>query len=177
MILGGSMSVRRSGAVAALLVAAVMLSGCASSLSTLLGGAGRDENGQIESGGDLDVFTITVGDCFFDDALAAATGEEQTSTVRAVPCDEKHAFEAYHDFTLPEGEYPTVDAIDEAAADECLPAFDEYIGVSYEDSKYDFSYYSPSRETWEYRDDRLVSCVLTAPEGETLTGSLKGVGE
>lgn len=170
------MSVRRSGAVVALAVAAVMLSGCATSLSALLGGASRDEEGQINSGGDLDVFTIKVGDCFFDDALASET-ESETSTVRAVPCDEKHAFEAYHDFALPEGEYPTVDVIDEAAAGECLPAFEDYVGVSYDDSRYDFSYYSPSRETWEYRDDRLVSCILIAPEGETLTGSLKGVGE
>ncbi|CAL4858461.1 septum formation family protein [Microbacterium sp. MM2322] len=173
------MFVRRTGAVVALALAAVMLSGCATSLTTLLGGAGRDEEGQIESGGDLDVFTIKVGDCFFDDALAGVTGDEQseTSTVRAVPCDEKHMFEAYHDFTLPEGEFPGADVLDEKALTECGTAFDEYIGVPYEDSIYEYSYYTPSPETWEYNDDRLVSCVLSDPEGETLTGSLKGIGK
>ncbi len=43
------MSVRRSGAAVALLVAVVMLSGCATSLSALLGGASRDETGQIDA--------------------------------------------------------------------------------------------------------------------------------
>lgn len=173
------MSVRRSGAAIALLVAVVMLSGCATSLSALLGGASRDETGQIDAGGDLDVFTIAPGDCFFDDALAGLAVDEQseTSSVAAVPCAEEHTFEAYHEFTLPEGEYPGAEVVEEKAYAECETAFAEFIGVPYEESVYEYSFYSPSSDTWQYQDDRLVSCVVSTAEYDRLTGSLKGAGE
>jgi hypothetical protein len=173
------MSVRRPVALAALALVLVLLSGCASSLTALLGGAVRDEAGQIDAGGDLDVLTVKVGDCFFDDVLAGVTGEEQseTSTVRAVPCSDEHMFEAFHDFTLPEGDYPAQDVIDEMAYEECDAAFAEYIGLPYEESVYEYSYYSPSPETWDFANDRLVTCILSSPDGEALTGSLKGIGE
>ena len=133
----------------------------------------------LEAGGDLDVFTIAPGDCFFDDALAGLTVDEQseTSSVAAVPCAEEHTFEAYHEFTLPEGEYPGAEVVEEKAYAECETAFAEFIGVPYEESVYEYSFYSPSSDTWQYQDDRLVSCVASTAEYDRLTGSLEGAGE
>lgn len=162
------MSRRLFAAGAALaLIAAVSLTGCAS-ITGLFGGAVRDdETGQISEGGEVDVLTLAVGDC-----LVGVEEGLQTS-VDAVPCAEEHDLEAFHDFALPAGDFPGEDAVDEAAGDGCHAAFEEFIGVSYDESVLIYTYFYPSEESWTEADDRLITC-LVGDESGPVTGTLAG---
>jgi hypothetical protein len=53
------------------------------------GGAARDDTGTITEGGELDVFSLSVGDCF------GSTTEDAVASVEAVPCSEPHESEVF----------------------------------------------------------------------------------
>lgn len=132
------------------------------------GGAARDDSGAIVEAGTEDVFALKVGDCFND---PDSFGEIES--VEAVPCSEPHDNEVFHTFDLPDGAFPGADAIDEAAFGGCLPAFEQYVDVSYQESSLDISYLSPTAESWD-RGDREIACLLYDLNLEKLTGSMKG---
>lgn len=149
----------------------VALSGCSVSglISALTGGgAARDDDGDIAEEGDLDVMSLTVGDCFNE-----VTWEGETSSVPAVPCDEGHVYEAFYDFSLPDGDFPTDEAIEQAVEESCTPAFGEFVGLSWEESSLDYFYFAPTEEGWNEVGDRIVTCVI-GTEGVTVTGSAEG---
>ncbi|MHC3000127.1 septum formation family protein [Microbacterium sp. HJ5] len=157
---------RRLGALAAASVAAALtLTGCSVIDSIFPAGAERDDSGEIAESGQLDVFTITVGDCLAD------APEGEVSEVAAVPCGEPHAFEAYHDFQLTGDEFPGADVVDEQAWTTCEEAFTEFVGLTYDESVLLATYYTPTEESWNSLDDRTVTCLIGEESGET-TGSL-----
>ncbi len=134
------------------------------------GGAERDSSGAIVEAGTEDVFALEVGDCFDD---PDEFGE--IASVDVVPCSEPHDNEIFHTFDLPDGALPDTDAIDEAAFAGCLPAFEQYVGASYQESSLDISYLSPTAESWD-RGDREIACLLYDLNLEKLTGSMRGAG-
>lgn len=157
--------------IAAAAATALMLSGC-SVIEQVLGGdnAVRDEDSsEITEGGDLDVFTLAVGDCFDDDSAAGT----EISEIPVVPCSEPHDNEVYHEFTLDEGEYPGGDVIETAADEGCFAEFESFVGIDYESSVYGYSWLTPTESGWNELDDRLVQCVVYE-YGEKLTGSVAG---
>lgn len=168
-----------------LLVATPMLAGCAEVMFAVARGMVRAENGPVappeeddpSSHLQVSVGGLEVGDCY--DLPDAGSVPEWSSSVYAVPCDESHMFELYADIDVPEsqlpaGEYPGDEAIWEAADAVCLPAFEAYVGESYEDSFLEFWYYTPTEISWKY-DDRRVLCVLGDEDGR-VTGSAEGSG-
>ncbi|WP_167052116.1 septum formation family protein [Salinibacterium sp. ZJ77] len=157
-------------AVASAGVIASLLTGCGI-LQSLTGGgdATRDETGQVIEGNEAsDVFLMRVGDCLND----SASGDE-VSQVPIVPCAEPHDSEIYSELRLSGSEFPGVATIEEQADEHCYTAFAEFVGVDYDSSELYFSYYMPTEGSWNDFDDRLVSCVIVDPAGQT-TGSLKG---
>lgn len=132
------------------------------------GGAQRDEAGSIIEAGSEDVFALQVGDCFDD---PSEFGE--IASVDAVPCAQPHDNEIYHMFDLPDGVFPGDVAIDEAAFDRCLPAFESYVGTTYESSSLDISYLSPTLDSWD-AGDREIACLLYDLNLQKLTGSMEG---
>ncbi len=161
------MSRRPLAAGAALvLIATVSLTGCAT-ISGLFGGAVRDDEGQISEGGQVDVLTLAVGDCL------VGVEEGMQSSVDAVPCAEEHDLEAFHDFTLPAGDFPGEETVDQAAIEGCHTAFEEFIGLSYDESVLVYTYFYPSEESWTQADDRLITC-LVGEESGPVTGTLAG---
>jgi hypothetical protein len=158
---------RPAALVAAALLAA-SLTGC-SAIGQLLSGPAqpeRDETTQeITASSDADVFALRVGDC-----LDMVEGAE-VETVPVVPCGEPHSDEVYHDFQLAEGEFPGDEAVNAAAEEGCLAAFEPFVGLAYEDSTLYMAWYSPTEESWNGFDDRVVSCVISDPAGE-ITGTL-----
>jgi hypothetical protein len=114
-----------------------------------------------------DVFTIAVGDCLND-----TTGT--VSEVPQVDCAVPHDFEVYYDFEVDgDGAYPGEDAITAEADSGCETAFPDFVGIDYESSALDYSYYYPTEESWTDAADRLISCIITDPDVQT-TGSLAG---
>ncbi len=156
---------------AVLLLGAVgLLGGCAQIADLVTGGpqATRDaDSGQVTGGGQIDVFTLSVGDCLNDQS------SDEVTDVPVVPCEEPHDYEVYYDFALPDGEFVEDDVT--AAADEgCYGEFATFVGLSYEESLLDFTYFTPTQQSWDEGNDRIVSCMIGDPAART-TGSLAGV--
>lgn len=138
--------------------------GAAASEAQSSGDGGYSDPGQ---GGDSSqLMTLTVGECLDDVASGVLT------TDNLVDCDLPHTYEVFGDFTVPDGAFPGDDAITASAEEQCNAAFEAYIGVSYNDSTLNYSYVSPTSDTWA-QGDREISCLVTDPSGET-TGTLQG---
>ena len=61
-----------------------------------------------------------------------------------------------------------------SAADEaCRPAFEDYVGVAYDDSEWFGTFINPSEETWA-EGDREIVCVLHTEDETEVTGSAEG---
>lgn len=135
-----------------------------------LGGSNavRDEDSsEITEGGNLDVFTLKVGDCFND------TSGTEITEVPVVPCSDPHDFEVFYEFDMPDGEFPGSEAIYAKGDEACMAPFEEFVGAAYETSVYDFSYLTPTEGGWDELDDRAVQCYLYEGEGK-ITGSAAG---
>lgn len=166
--------VRVAAAIGALALAS-SLGGCAVIDQVFGGGPDRDEEtGQVTEGGDVDVFQLEVGDCLnLDDS-----GELSSAAV--VPCTEPHTEEIFHEFSLPDGEWPGKEAIDTAADEGCYEAFAGFLGKAYEDSVLEYVFLAPLEGGWNDPNvkDRLVQCVIYEPgdggAAKPVEGSLKG---
>lgn len=138
----------------------------------------RDESGAITEEGELDAFSIKVGDCMapegeMDSLTTEGAEETEVESVSAVPCSEPHDSEAYHIFDMTEEDYPGTTAVTEAADVGCEAAFEAYVGVDYYDSTLGISYLYPSADTWSVGDREIV-CVIFSMDSELLTGTAKG---
>ncbi|MEY9210941.1 septum formation family protein [Thermobifida halotolerans] len=164
--------VGRAAATTAIAAATLALSGC----GLLLPGGGDLEEAlqdleQLENTSgtsEEDVFAIAVGDCFPPDN----SGAEEVTTVEVVPCSEPHDSEAYAAGYMPDGPYPGDYEIQTFADDFCMTEFDSFVGLPYEESVLDFSYFSPTESSWE-QGDREILCTIFDPDGE-VTGTLAG---
>ena len=152
----------------ALLLAGLTLTGCSVLNSLVEPEAVRDEAGEVVEGGQSDVFTVSVGDC-----LSEAQSDGEVMDVPIVPCSEPHDAEIYHDFQVEGTEYPGDEEITRLADEGCLGAFEDFVGVPYDASKLEVTYYTPTEGSWNEVDDRLVSCMIMDPAGPT-TDSLEG---
>ncbi len=158
-------AVRRSSFVLGLGVLTVLGAGCGSGDQTT-----RDETGSIVEGGDVSVFRLQVGDC-----VGGGTVGELTE-MEAVPCDETHQAEVYYLFDVPDGEFPGEEVLDTQAAEGCLGAFEDYVGIDYESSIYGVNYLQPSAESWDAQDDREIVCMMGHYDESLKTGSAKDAG-
>lgn len=160
-------SVRRAvTAPLALLVVAVLLSGC----SWVQGLFGSNEP---DKGVSVSVFDVAVGDCF----VAPPEVSAELSSMSRVPCSEPHQEEAYAVVPYkPEDKsdaYPGNDTLSTFAQGACAQAFTDYVGIGYPDSSLYFTYLLPSARGWQQGDDRSVLCFVTTT-GQKLTASVKG---
>ncbi len=160
------MKTRLPLAILAIAASATLLSGC-SLINSITGGETRSDDGTIVEGGDTDVFSIKVGDC-----IAEPTGSDEVTSVPTVPCSEPRDTEVYFEFALDGTDYPGEDAIFAVGDKACYDAFSTFVGIAYESSSLDFSYYYPTTGSWG-SGDRLISCLIMDPAGQ-VTGSLKG---
>jgi hypothetical protein len=128
-----------------------------------------------EAGGDgeeTSVFDLEVGDCFSE-------SEEQLETVTVVDCETAHVYEVYHVFDHEAGgdeEYPGDEEILEYADTECQVPFEDFIGLSYEESQWFITSVTPSQETWD-TGDREIVCTVNLEDGSEVTGSAEGSAE
>ncbi|AEG45333.1 septum formation family protein [Isoptericola variabilis] len=165
-------------ALAALVAApiALALAGCGA-VDGLLGPGDpeRDENGEVTTAADADIFSVTLGDCL--DTAAMDPDAEEFMSLPVVPCSEPHTGEVDAETTLSDADHPDGFPGDEAIAEEadafCLERFELFVGLAYEDSALDFWQFWPTEESWA-EGDRLVQCVVESLE--PVTGTLEGSG-
>lgn len=153
-------------------VALLALGGCAQ-IGQLLGGDGpeRDaETGQITESADVDVFELQVGDCL------NLAGDTELSSAAVVPCSEPHTDEIYHEFRLPDGDWPGKDAVDEAADEDCYEAFEGFVGKPFEDSELAYNFLAPLEDGWNDPSvkDRLIQCIVYEPDGDDGAAQVEG---
>jgi hypothetical protein len=157
-----SQTARRLAALTTIGLAAVALTGCSLITSAL-------------NGGESDVFTLKVGDCLNDGESA-----DEMTTVPVVPCDEPHDSELYAAATMEGDEYPGVDETIDFADEACLDEFEDFVGVSYEESIYGYGIIYPSEDSWAGGDREVLCSIGQADENGDivkLEGSLEGVAE
>jgi hypothetical protein len=157
-----SQTARRITALATIGLAAFALTGCSLITSAL-------------NGGESDVFSIKVGDCLND---SVADGE--ISTVPVVDCDELHDSEIYASAIMDDGDYPgesdTIDFANEACYDE----FEGFVGISYDESIYDYATLYPTPESWAGGDREVLCRIALGDENGDIVqvkGSLENVKE
>jgi hypothetical protein len=137
--------------------------------------ASRDDSGEIVGSGDLDVWTLQVGDCFDDPADL----DDVVFDVAALPCSEPHDNEVFSLVPIAGtfGEtYPGDAALQEYSYEACIgEPFDSYVGTDYLDSSLEVFTFTPSDESWD-EGDREVVCVLFRLDFEKLTGTAGNSG-
>lgn len=134
--------------------------------------ADRDASGNIESKGEVSTLDLHVGDCF-----QIPQGEEVRS-LTALPCDQAHDAEVFHDFKLPDGSFQGTDPTFELARLGCIKEFRQFVGTDYQRSSLDVFIFTPTKTSWAL-DDRGVTCAVYEPtqpgssSAKPLTGTLR----
>jgi hypothetical protein len=181
-------------AVATIAASGLLLSGC-SLLNQVTHATQRDASGTPTAENDnADVFSIKVGDCLNDatasgtptaendnadvfsikvgDCLNDATASGTVTTAPIVPCSKPHDSEAYKSITMKDGDFPGEAAVKAQADQGCGDAFPDFVGIAFNDSKLDISYYFPTSDSWA-NGDREILCTVY-DDGVKTTGTLKG---
>ena len=117
------------------------------------------------------VATAEVGAC-----VNTSDFEGEITEIPTVDCSEEHDAQVFHTFDMDDGDFPGDDAISTAVEEQCLPAFEEFVGADYQESSLDINFIGPSQDTWDQADDREVICVLYTMDGSTSTESFEGSG-
>lgn len=135
--------------------------------------ADRDASGSIVDGGDIDAFTIRLGDCFNDVNGLGTEEAGEVSSLPGVPCTEPHDNEVYAVFDVSFDEFPGDEQMAETAFGQCLDRFAGFVGTDYESSMLDITAMYPSSQSWSLQDDREVICAVYDMNGGKLEGSAK----
>ncbi len=115
---------------------------------------------------------LRVGDCYEpvedvdDQTLLAAI---------IVPCEQPHTNEVFGLGDLvgdADAPFPGPDSVDDDAIVLCDEAFEAYIGVALDNSRYSYVYYTPTEQSWA-GGDRVVMCSVE-DRGELIEGSVEG---
>ena len=115
---------------------------------------------------------LRIGECFDLESTRAGT----ITSVTARPCDREHQYELFLRETLTLEDYPSGCRPQRVLFEEdCIPAFAEYIGASYESSVLDIYWLGPTRQSWR-QGDRLFQCAVYHPSIPRLTAPLRDSG-
>ena len=112
---------------------------------------------------------ITVGDCFDE------TSGDVVADIHTIDCTLPHDYEVYASIDLDKAVWPGDDEIFALADEACYAPFATWVGVPFDDSTLDYTYYVPTEDGWNDYDDREVSCIVFDPAGK-VTGTLLASG-
>lgn len=116
---------------------------------------------------------LQVGDCLNDPSPAG----DSVTTVYVVDCTEEHDFQHIGQVQVYGADWPGEAAV-EKRTEACLDRFETYLRISFDESSYDLTYYTPTEESWpEGAGGRLIVCLGAGEPGEKLTETLKGIAE
>jgi Septum formation len=112
---------------------------------------------------------VAVGDC-----VAEVT--ENEFDLKKADCAGAHGGEVFAVTEHPakRGEaFPGNQSVDDYANQTCDSAFAAYVGIDFDSSQFDVTYWSPTGDTWSTGDREFI-CVLQDPDNSALVGSVKG---
>ena len=151
--------------VSGVVMAAVLAAACGG------GGPARDESGQVTQPQQVSIYHLQTGDCFNDPEADQLPNPE---VLEVVPCADAHNTEIYYSFTLAEGARPSEEQLGQIGADQCIPAFEAFVGIAFELSALNVFPLTPTAEQWIERGHRTVHCVLFNLDLSDLVGSARG---
>jgi hypothetical protein len=126
----------------------------------------------------VDLDHLKVGECLLDGSLGLDDSSAEFPVApRVSSCRTPHDAEVFL-MTKPWGldaKFPGDESAQNTADSRCRETFSSYIGISWEDSRYQYVSVAPSNSTWD-GGDREILCVVFDPEGR-VKGSLRGVGD
>ncbi len=130
----------------------------------------RDSSGNLTKAGWLSEDLVRVGDCIGDDVPQEETVE--VYDVWATPCSQEHTMEVFyiHELQNKYQSYPGEELIDEEAYVCYGSFFNDFVGMPYEQSIYEVSYYFPLAEGWA-NNQTAIKCLIHDPSKETSIGS------
>lgn len=135
--------------------------------------ADRDASGNIVDSGNVDAFTIRLGDCFDDTGPLGTDEAGEISSLPGVPCSEPHDNEVYAVFDVSFEEFPGDERMADEAFGQCLDRFAGFVGTDYESSTLDITAMYPSSQSWSMQNDREVICAVYDMNGGKLEGTAK----
>ena len=115
----------------------------------------------IGNGTTQDIFSLVIGDC----EVGNQDGGEVSST-KTVDCAEPHDAEVYAASYLAEGDFPGDAVIQEQATNDCYAEYSTFMGVEYDDSVYDFSWYYPTEGSWAEGDREVLFTGRSPVKGD-----------
>jgi hypothetical protein len=131
----------------------------------------RDNSGAIVGGGNVDAFSVRVGDCFNN----LDSFDDEVSSVPGVPCSDPHDNEAFAIFDVSLESYPDGESMYEMSYVSCMEHFESFVGRDYESSSLEITTLYPSPESWA-QDDREIVCAIYDMNANQLVGSAAGSG-
>jgi hypothetical protein len=121
-----------------------------------------------------DVTSLAQGECF-----DVPTDEDEISQVQRQPCNEPHDGEVIAVLThpAPPGEaYPVISGFDDYIQENCVPAFQAYVGPQSGTAvEYDIGYLLPTLSGWN-DGDRRFTCYVSRSDGLNLTNTVRAPG-
>ena len=138
--------------------------------------ADRDRAGEIVSEGNVDAFTMRLGDCFDNTSSRVNDETGEVSNLPGVPCSQPHDNEVFAIFDLDQPTFPGSEQISELSFQACLKRFESFVGLDYESSSLDIAALYPSKESWSQQGDREVVCAVYDMNLGKLTGSTRNPG-
>lgn len=90
-----------------------------------------------------------------------------------VSCDGPRQAEVTYSAAFNDGPFPGDQYLADNAASTCRDAFEGYVGISPDQSSYDFSWIVPTAETWA-TGIRQGICLVISGDGGVITGEVKG---
>ncbi len=132
-------------------------------------------DGDNSASTEVDAFDVAVGDCI----NLPAADEQRISSFESVECNAPHDAEIFELFDLTDAaEFPGTDAVSTEAQAGCIDAFEPFVGIDYDSSRFLLTFVPPSEQSWNEADDREVICIVLPEIGEPqLTASVQGVAE
>lgn len=108
------------------------------------------------------------GPCFdIEEQDGVLTGFEEVS------CDGPRQAEVSFAALFEDGQFPGDQHLVDSATATCLTAFENYVGISPEQSAYDVEWMVPTEELWA-SGVRNGICLVVTDDGSVLTGTVKG---
>lgn len=132
------------------------------------------DGGEVVVGTPVGLNTLTVGICY-DDPAADAAPETEVGSVNVLPCDQEHDSEVFHVGVLDAGDFPGDENVQADVVAACVERFAGFVGLAYEDSQLEISYFYPGQSAWD-ADDRSYICSVFDLAGEKLQGSMANTG-
>ena len=125
--------------------------------------------GDDRAAGEIKPTELQVGQCF-------NAPRDELVSVMLRPCTSEHQHEVFAVVDHPasrSARYPGDDEILRFAGERCIPLFERYGGVPYEQANLADFEVVPTRESWEGGERRVI-CAVSSLDGQPMRGSVRG---